>query len=169
MLAGCATTVPGTAAPSAGDLAARVAELEAREEIRAAIVDYGRFLDAGDFDGYVGLFASDGEWVGGFGAFAGRDAIRGMLEQYMPQGPFDRLSGLHLLSNERIEIEGETAHAVSKWFYITPNAEGRPGLVYAGRYDDAFVREGGRWLIKRRVAYGEIPFDDPLATEPETR
>jgi uncharacterized protein (TIGR02246 family) len=158
-LSACATS--GTA--SDASLAARVAELEAKEAIRVVILEYGRRLDAGDYDGYSALFALDGEWIGGFGGFQGRAAIRQMLDDFMPRTPSDRLTGLHLLSNEIIEVEGETARAASKWFYITAGAEGRPGLVYAGRYEDDFVREDGRWLIRRRVAYGEIPFDDPLA------
>jgi ketosteroid isomerase-like protein len=160
-LFGCAAVPSGTDRT----LAARVAELEAREEIRAILVDYGRFLDAGDFEGYVGLFAADGAWVGGFGTFEGRDAIRGMLEDNMTPGPRERLTSLHLVSNEIIEVEGESARAVSKWFFIAPDADGRPRFAFAGRYEDDFVREGGSWRIARRVALGDIPFNDPRAEQ----
>ncbi len=140
-----------------------MAELEAREAIRALLLDYGRLLDAGDFAGYAALFAEDGEWVGGLGRFQGRAAIRAMLEDNLAPGPRERLTSLHLMSNEVIEVDGERATARSRWFFIVTGEDGAPRLLLAGRYEDELVREGGRWLFARRAAYGDIPYDDPLA------
>ena len=157
---GCvAISEEGAADPA---VEARLAELEAREEIRAILVNYGRFLDAGEFAAYADLFAEDGVWVGGFGTFTGRDAIRGMLEDNLAPGPRERLTTLHLLPNELIDVDGDRANAVSKWFFIGAGADGAPRLILAGRYEDEFVREGARWAIARRVALSDIPFAEPV-------
>jgi uncharacterized protein (TIGR02246 family) len=163
------TTLPAVlltaacAAAPEGALETRLAELEAREQIRTVLIDYGRHLDGGDYDAYAGLFTEDGVWTGGFGTFTGRPAIRAMLDQYMPAGSLP--SSVHLVSNELIELDGDRATALSKWFFITTSADGRPSLVYAGHYRDELARVDGRWLLTRRVAYGDIPFDDPLADD----
>jgi uncharacterized protein (TIGR02246 family) len=149
---------------SEDELLARIETLESREEIRILLYDYGRLLDAGDYAGWAALFAEDGEWVGGFGRVQGRAALQAMLEDAMPPLPEDGAPvSFHLLSNAQIEVAGDNATALTKWSYITPDEEGRPSFFFSGHYDDVLVRENGRWLFKRRVAYGDIPFDDPLA------
>ncbi|MBV8731843.1 MAG: nuclear transport factor 2 family protein, partial [Acidobacteriia bacterium] len=62
-------------------LTARVQRLEDLEEVRTALTDYGRFLDARDFASYAHLFAKDGEWVGGLGTVQGPAAIQTFMEK----------------------------------------------------------------------------------------
>jgi hypothetical protein len=59
-------------------LEARLARLEDLMEIHQLFVDYGRYLDAGDFDAYAELFADDGEvLLGPMGRAKGPAGARG--------------------------------------------------------------------------------------------
>ena len=140
-------------------LAARVQRLEDIEAIRTVLLDYGRFLDARDFAAYSRLFAKDGEWVGGFGTVQGPAAIQTFMEKQIA-GP-NRGNTFHILSNFEIDVHGDTATAWSRWTFVTPGADKKPVIAQAGRYDDTFIRENGRWKFKRRVASNDIPVPEP--------
>jgi uncharacterized protein (TIGR02246 family) len=131
-------------------VSARLQRFEDLEEIRALLLDYGRFLDRRDFAAYSSLFAADGEWVGGFGSVAGPKAIQAFMEKNMGTGP-NRANNYHLLSNFVINIKGDAATAWSRWAFVVPGASGA-AIAQAGRYDDTLIRENGRWKFKRRVA-----------------
>jgi len=139
-------------------LAARVQRLEDIEEIHGVLLDYGRYLDARDFAAYSRLFAKDGEWVGGFGTVQGPADIQVFMEKQIA-GP-NRANTFHILSNFKIDVHGDTATAWSRWTFVTPGADKKPAIAQAGRYDDTFVRENGRWKFKRRVASNDIPVPD---------
>jgi uncharacterized protein (TIGR02246 family) len=136
-------------------VAARVQRLEDIEEIRTLLLNYGRYLDARDFAAYSQLFAKDGEWVGGFGSVQGPTAIKAFMEKNIP-GP-NRSNSYHILSNFIINVQGDTATAWSRWQFVIPGGDGKPVISQGGRYDDALVRESGRWRFKRRVASSDIP------------
>jgi uncharacterized protein (TIGR02246 family) len=138
------------ATPADDSMATRLRALEDREEIRLLLLDYGRHLDSRDLKAYASLFASDGEWVGGFGTVQGRDNIQAFMEKNMGTGP-NRAGNYHLLSNFVITVQGDTATAWSRWAFVVPDASGAR-IAQAGRYDDTLVRENGRWRFKRRVA-----------------
>src|SRR5687768_5675810 len=57
----------------------RVQALEDQLAIQRVITDYSAFLDARDYDGYVGLFTEDGVWQNGSTRREGRAQIREML------------------------------------------------------------------------------------------
>jgi uncharacterized protein (TIGR02246 family) len=138
-------------APAATALAARLQQLEDRQEIERLLLDYGRHLDGRDFAAYGRLFAKDGEWVGGFGTASGGPAgIQAFMEKAMGTAP-NRANNYHLLSNFVITVAGDTATAWSRWAFVVPGAAGAT-IAQAGRYDDTLVRENGRWRFKRRVA-----------------
>jgi uncharacterized protein (TIGR02246 family) len=164
---------PAKARPS---LEARLQRQEDVEAIRRLLREYGRTLDARNLRGYADLFAVDGEWIGGFGSVKGREAIAPFMEKNMaaplssvegaaaaaaPARPGPR--GVHLMTNEIIEVDGDRATAWSKWTYITRSAENRPSMALEGHYDDQLVRENGQWKFQRRVVTADIPFSDPLA------
>jgi hypothetical protein len=44
--------------------------------------------------------------------------------------------------------------------FFTATPEDKPGASLAGRYVDEFVREDGKWKIKRRTTHGVIPWRD---------
>lgn len=144
-----------------GSLEARLQGLEDREEIRHLLLDYGRHLDGRDFAAYSRLFAADGEWVGGFGSVAGPAGIQAFMEKNMGTAP-NRAGNYHLLSNFVITVNGDTATAWSRWAFVVPGPQGAV-IAQAGRYDDALVRENGRWRFKRRVASNDTPAPAPAA------
>jgi uncharacterized protein (TIGR02246 family) len=140
---------------------ARLQDLLDKEEIRNLLLDYGRHLDSRDFKAYASLFATDGEWVGGFGSVQGPANIQAFMEKNMGTGP-NRANNYHLLSNFVITVQGDTATAWSRWAFVVPGPSGAT-IAQAGRYDDTLVRENGRWKFKRRVASNDTAAPAPAA------
>lgn len=148
----------------AATLEERVQRQEDLQEIEKLLRDYGRLLDARDFAGYGRLFAEQGEWVGGLGRVQGPAEItRFMTERIRPRPGMPALGGVHVFSNMDITIDGDRATAVSKWQYISASPDNKPVVALVGHYRDKLVRENGRWKFLERIAYGDVPFNDPLA------
>jgi len=139
-------------------LAARVQVLEDREAIRALILAYGQAHDHRDYRTFAGLFATNGEWVGGLGSAKGPEAIFALMDGTIGHDPQPNGSGtFHVMTNDQIEIDGDRASATTKWIYITPGEDNAPRMVFLGHYDDRFVRENGEWKFSRREAPADIP------------
>ena len=148
-------------APAAADdlatLAARVQVLEDREEIRALIMAYGQAHDHRDYRTFAGLFAINGEWVGGLGSAKGPDAIFALMDKSIGHNPLPQGSGtFHVMTNDQIKIDGDHASSTTKWIYLTAAEDNSPKLTYLGNYDDEFVRENGRWRFLRRQSFSDI-------------
>jgi uncharacterized protein (TIGR02246 family) len=151
VVAGCSLSVVAAAAQAqTGSVESRLKQLEDKEQIAQLLIDYGRHLDSRDLAAYASLFATDGEWVGGFGTVKGRTEIKSFMEKSLGTGP-NRNSSFHIMSNFAITVKGDTAAAWSRWTFVTPGANGAT-VAQAGRYDDTFVRENGAWKFKKRVA-----------------
>jgi uncharacterized protein (TIGR02246 family) len=148
--------------PDIGALQQRVQQLEDQEEIRQVLIAYGEHLDARDYAGYAALFARDGVWTGGFGSATGPADIQAMLEKNLgkAQPGFINKSSFHLMTTEVVKVTGDTATARSRYMFFTATPEDKPGASLAGRYVDEFVREDGKWKIKRRTTHGVIPWRD---------
>ena len=131
-------------------LESRLRALEDKEQIAQLLIDYGRHLDSRNLAAYAGLFAEDGEWVGGFGTVKGRANIQAFMEKSLGTGP-NRNNSYHVMSNFSIVVKGDTATAWSRWTFITPGERGAT-VSQAGRYDDTLVRENGAWKFKKRTA-----------------
>jgi uncharacterized protein (TIGR02246 family) len=149
----------------------RLQRLEDREAIRRLIMEYGRALDQRDWPAFANLFAkNDGEWVGGMGAAKGRPVIQKLMEDTI--GPSSRTneatgtrgSSVHVFTNETINVRGDTATGLTKWLFVGSTSDNRPQPLLLGHYVDTFVRENGEWKFKRRLAYGDIPANEPKAS-----
>lgn len=158
LLAGCVSIEETRTGPDAAVLA-ELQTLRAKDEIRTLIVDYGRTLDARDFDGFAALWAEDAEYVGGPGGtpVTGAQEIADFLEAIFAQNP----SGLegataHLFFNETIEVRGDRATGASLGAFVA-QGEGGAEMVILAAYEDEYVMDGGRWLFARRVVRGLIP------------
>lgn len=155
------------AADDAPDMAVRLRQLEDREQIRQLLIDYGRTLDSRDFAAFAALFAErGGQWIGGFGTVTGRAEIQTVMQEKIGAGTGS--PNFHVFTNESITLVGDQATALTKWLFVVQDSEKRPSLVYLGHYDDTLIREGGRWLFQRRVVHGDIPAQDPLASQGPT-
>jgi uncharacterized protein (TIGR02246 family) len=155
--AGCATT-----RPDMGVLQQRVQQLEDQEQIRQVLTAYGEYLDARDYASYASLFARDGVWTGGFGSATGPTEIQALMEKNLgkPQPDFVNKSSFHLMTTMVVQVTGDTATARSRYLFYTATPDNKPGATLAGRYVDEFVRENGKWKIKRRTTHGVVPWRD---------
>ena len=134
---------------------------EDRAEIHRLLVDYGRTLDARDFDGFAALFARDGVYVaGGSGAapLPGAQAGEAMRRIFAENALGFAEPNYHLFFNETVEFTGpDRASARSQSLYMVPGEGGAPRAAMMAQYEDELVREAGRWKFARRMVRGLMP------------
>jgi hypothetical protein len=162
-LGGATLARPTAGANDVATLEKRLQKLEDQNEIRDLLVDYGHRLDTHDLQGYSELFASNGEWIGGFGRATGPAGILALLQKFMGTSPGDPkdVHGFHVLTNFSVQVDGDHATAWSRLVYFSRTPEKKPTPALGGHYDDTFVRENGHWKFLRRVVMLEIPYQDP--------
>jgi ketosteroid isomerase-like protein len=140
------------------DLAAlesRLRRLEDLAEINQLFIDYGVHLDAGDFESYASLFATDGEVkLGPMGRAKGPAEIRALMERV--------LTGLvgttyHVISSPVVELDGDRATSRVMWTVVERTADGHPRVSMVGRHLDELIRENDRWKFKSRRGQIDIP------------
>ena len=142
--------------------AERLQRLEDTLAIQRVLIAYGKHLDRRDFRAYAALFARDGVWDGGFGAGTGPAEIQSMMEKMIGGTPNDDAQrNYHLMSSFDVEVEGDRGRAWSRWTFVSLDAENRPRVHHAGRYDDELVREDGAWKFKLRKVSGDLPGQPP--------
>ena len=145
-----------------GSIEQRLRHLEDLAEIHQLFVDYGQYLDAGDFAAYAGLFAADGEVrLGPMGSAKGRDEIRSLMER--------ALAGVvgtsyHVITSPRVQIDGDTATSEVMWTVVQRGPDGAPVVPMIGRHRDELVREDGRWRFRLRRGFVDIPSAMPTPT-----
>jgi uncharacterized protein (TIGR02246 family) len=117
---------------------------------RLAIFDvlarYCQSCDDGEFERLSELFAEDGSFSHGGRVSAGRAGLIAYFEEI--QAPERR--GKHLVSNQVVTVDGDVATARSDWLFLK-FVDGILTPHLTGRYDDALVRQDGRWLLAERV------------------
>jgi uncharacterized protein (TIGR02246 family) len=68
----------------------------------------------------------------------------------------------HVLTSLFVNLQGDTATAESYWMEIASsgrNSSGKglsPHVLNMGRYEDVYVKQKGRWLIKQRAVLGDM-------------
>jgi uncharacterized protein (TIGR02246 family) len=130
------------------DIKARLAVLEAREEIRAFIALYCATTDRMNaIDDLMQLFTEDAVMRNPAGAHEGREAIRDYYANFFA-GKI-RFSRHHVL-NQVITLQEPDVAQHESYFIAMLGSEGESKIVY-GRYDDTVVRDGGRWKFKEKV------------------
>ncbi len=159
LLAGCSGSPP---ADEISALQERVRALEDEKQIRDLMTQYGQLLDRGDFASYSQLFSRNGEWSGllsDYTTIKGPENIRAAMEKNFAQRKYDpqNVTNLHLLSNFKVEVDGDRGTGYSRWTVLTRTDKSEPFTRVSGRYEDAFIREDGQWKFLSRVAQREIP------------
>lgn len=61
----------------------------------------------------------------------------------------------HFVTNQTIDLDGDTAHVESYWFVANVGLEGVNVILRGGRYIDRFERREGRWAIAARACLVE--------------
>ena len=145
-----------------GSLEQRVRAMEDEKQIRDLMVEYGLHLDTLDFAAYSQLFAREGEWNGqttGYIPVKGPANIRATMEKAFAERTYeaDRVTNVHLVTNIKIEVDGDRATGYSKYTVLSRNESDVPYVRINGHYDDVFIREDGRWKFLSRSARRDIP------------
>jgi hypothetical protein len=138
-----------------GDLEARVKVLEDRLAIQQLFIDYGRYLDAGDFDAYAALFADEGEvLLGPIGRAKGPADIKALLTKALG----NRIGqSYHIIGSPMIKLDGDRATSNVMWTVVVAGEGDRPAVSAVGHHLDDLVRERGAWKFLRRKGYVDLP------------
>ncbi len=110
-------------------------------------------VDAGDFDGFAGLFENGSFHVLGdpAGARSGKQAVLGLLENVTLYDGKPHTK--HLLSNVQIDID-DSERLASAQSYITVFQAMPPDFplqpIFIGHYHDKFEQVEGEWRFKSR-------------------
>jgi len=128
------------------------------EAIRCLLSDYGRLLDARDWDAWAALFTPDGQWIGGdYGVIGGRDALVAFGRREFDGTP----PCVHMLSNMAVRPDGDRATAWSRWLVVEQQGDGTLRITLAGSYADELVRLAEGWRFARRTATLDLPAMSP--------
>ena len=145
-------------ANSVQELQARVRDLESREEIREVMHDYGRLLDARDFDAFARLWATNSVYDSGGLISKGPQAIAAFLKEIIGRNPAGyKTPNFHVFFNENIDVHGDHATATSKSAFLVPGEGNKADAAIVAEYQDEFTREDGHWKFLRRLVRGDIP------------
>ena len=135
-----------------GSIETRLERVEAELAISNIITNYAGFFNNRDYNGCASLFAPDGEYSNANGDYKGQDAIRQMLEKLAGTAAAPNKLDYQIVSNQRIDINGDQATATSRYLIMMRGSDGAPMPSMAGGYRDVFTRLNGQWKIRRRVA-----------------
>jgi ketosteroid isomerase-like protein len=159
--AALAAAMPALAAAQTAGLTIeqRLQRVEDQLAIQRILINYHAYLDGRNIEGYVSLFAKDGEWVNGSLVRKGPAQIRELLTGLFgntPPGWVNTESYTHT-TNMQIDLNGDRATARSRHLLVKRGSDGSPIPTLAGRYEDELIREDGQWKILRRVDYPVLP------------
>ena len=148
--------------PDLKSISAHLQRLEDTESIRHLLDRYMELNESRNYTEYAKLFARDGELVLRRGSATGPAAIEAMLVKNFggSNAPGPLAGSVHVLSNIKITVTGNTATATSRWTLLAKTEENRARLGGTGRYGDKLVKEDGVWKFKQRVVYRDIPSDN---------
>jgi hypothetical protein len=138
------------------ELRAEMAELRAR--VRAAedyreLVNlqgaYGYYVDKGLWDKAADLFAADGSLeIAGRGVYVGRERVRAYLNHLPPYGHGTLYN--HMQLQPVLHIDSEAGSAKGRWrTLMMVGALGKEARWGDATYENAYLREDGRWRIAR--------------------
>ena len=121
---------------------------------RALISDlldaYAQAIDDRDFDAVAAVFAPEArlDYSSSGGPAGTRDEVLAWLRESLPAVALTQ----HLLTNQRIHIDGDAATVRTELFNPLLFASGETQLLLVGgRYDDRLEKVGDGWRIVDRV------------------
>ncbi|MHB8340598.1 MAG: nuclear transport factor 2 family protein [Mycobacteriales bacterium] len=130
------------------DLGIGIGLLRAESAIRRTIALYCQTCDDGRFAEFADCFTPDAVLTFGDQEVRGRTAIGAWIAAAQP--PERR--GRHATTNSVIDVAAglDRAAASTDYLFLSLGSAGRPAVSVTGRYRDALVPVGDRWLIQRR-------------------
>jgi hypothetical protein len=141
------------------DIAALLARIEQLERRAQAAEDYrdlvnlqgayGYYVDKGLWDKAAGLFAKDGTLeIAGRGVYVGRERVRQYLH-HLPAYGYGVMYN-HMQLQPVIHIDSEAGTAKGRWrTLMMVGALGKEARWGDATYENAYVREDGKWRIAR--------------------
>lgn len=136
------------------ELERRLTELQDIEAIKFLKAEYCDICDdAHDPDRIVGIFTEDGVWEGeGVATARGHAELRRLFERFAEQVSFSQ----HNVFNPRITVQGDRAHG--SWNLLSPFTfrEGHRAIWVAVRYEEDYVKIGGKWKIQHLRGIGRM-------------
>lgn len=127
---------------------ARLAVLEAKEEVREFIAQYCTITDKMHaIDELMDLFTEDAVMRNAAGTHSGRAAIRDYYAHFFSDRT--RFARHHVLNQVITVVEPGVAWHDS-YFIAMLGRDGESKIAY-GRYHDAVVKSEGRWQFKEKV------------------
>ena len=129
--------------------------------ITALVHRYAELLDLGDLDGVAALFER-AAWVAGTRDFRveGTERVRRMYDGvilYEDGTPRTK----HVITNLVIELAADGFSATARSYFTVLQATEGLALqpIIAGRYHDAFERDGGTWRFSERIIHPDLQGD----------
>ena len=121
-------------------------DLADERTIRRLMARYFHLVDDGAFDELAALWTDDAELVLRGETATGPAAIVAVIAgRQTPE-----LRGLHVGANAIIDVDGDTARAVSDFVFMRHEGGPDPIVKFIGRYVDRFVRTPDGWRFRRR-------------------
>ena len=131
------------------DLERRLADLEAKEEIRAFVATYCRLNDAlTELDALVALFAEDAVMRNPAGVHSGREAIHAYYKAFFDNGA-TRFARHHVVNQVITMVEPGVARHDA--YFIAMLGRGGESKIVYGSYADTVVKRDGGWLFQEKV------------------
>jgi hypothetical protein len=140
------------------DLAAKIARLEAREELRDLAARYCHAVDERRYDDVVALFAADGSFSTPWDRAEGRELLREWFTTRIANYEFT----YHFPHSQVVEFADDDHASGIVMMHAEHGIDGvcKPAGL---RYDDTYVREEGVWRFGSRhlsfryfLAWGEM-------------
>ena len=132
----------------AQSIEARLARIEALEQVRILKANYCELCDAGyPADALCELFTNDGIWDGGeMGVFEGRDAVH----RFFTNMPKVMSFAIHHVTNSAIEVNEDATGARGRWYLIQTATlkQDNQAVWLTAQYDDEIVFVDEQWKFR---------------------
>jgi SnoaL-like domain len=131
---------------------ARLQELIDRADILDCLTRFCRGMDRFDRELYLSAFHEDAEMAAG--PYVGD--VPGCWDWAMPMHRDGQVLTHHLLLNNSVDIDGDTAHSETYYQFVARNHPWEEGggetvMLAGGRYIDRLERRNGLWKIALRT------------------